>query len=472
MADGAAEQWRDLLRPLELHELEPLDSSAALQAWAAGAGGEQSGGASIVSDGGGPLSPDDIFAALCRSGVADAIDEALDCDEPITVVVNDTHRQTDTRLCLDALAILVGEHGRVVAGDGFGLDGEPAWTDGLAAVSSGREAMRNSKLRLLVAAGSHHASAEERREHESRILGPHGPMFTEIAWHDASDGAGLRRVGDYGVHHWLAEGGVCLGIGSMEPHYFAGITGAHKTLTVGVMARESIEANHAGAMRAEAAPLRLSGNPVHEDVCAALEALENTDAFLLALNQIIVGGAVVAASAGTPLGALEAGASLVRTLHGRTIAEPVDLLVARVAPPLDRDLYQADKGIKNTEAAVADGGVLLVEAACPGGVGIDHFVELLAAASSHDAAVHIVGERGYRLGDHKAVRLRRLTDLRGVRLGIVSDGLDPALGAVLGASVFSSRAEAAAWAQSLLPPTARALLVEDAGNTVVELEDS
>ncbi|RMF25066.1 MAG: hypothetical protein D6760_01870, partial [Deltaproteobacteria bacterium] len=60
------------------------------------------------------------------------------------------------------------------------------------------------------------------------------------------------------------------------------------------------------------------------------------------------------------------------------------------------------------------------------------------------------------------------TDVRGVRLGIVSPGLDPALGETIGARVFATRDEAAAWARSLVGQTGRALLVGDAGNTVVE----
>jgi len=146
-------------------------------------------------------------------------------------------------------------------------------------------------------------------------------------------------------------------------------------------------------------------------------------------------------------------------------------VIARVGAPLDRDLYQADKGIKNTEAAVRDRGVLIVEAECPNGVGIRHFVELLEQAPTYRAAREVVERRGYRLGDHKAVRLRALTDVRGVRVALVSANIDAAIAGVLGMEILRDRASAATWAREQLRSVAvpRGLIVEDAGNLALGL---
>jgi nickel-dependent lactate racemase len=270
------------------------------------------------------------------------------------------------------------------------------------------------------------------------------------------------------LHRWLSEGGHYLACGSMEPHYFAGVTGAHKTLTVGVMGIASLAANHQHAMSSAVAGMRLVGNPVHEGIVAQVVALERSGARLFALNQVIVEGNVVGCTAGHPLAALDSGLPLVRRCFSRCVERAVDVVIARVGPPLDRDLYQADKGIKNTEAAVRDGGVLLVEAACERGVGLDQFVDLLRAAATHADARAVVQARGYQLGDHKAVRLRALTDSRGVRLAVVSRALDPALGPVLAATVLPDREAAARWVAPLLPRGARGIVVEDAGNVTLE----
>ena len=132
------------------------------------------------------------------------------------------------------------------------------------------------------------------------MAAPFLTRFAEIAWHDA-DAANLVRIGDFDFHRWMRGGGYFLACGSMESHYFAGVTGGHKTLTVGVMSRASIERNHAGAMSPEVAPLKLDGNPVHEGVVDAVKALERDGAHLLTLNQVIVGGRTIAATAGHPL---------------------------------------------------------------------------------------------------------------------------------------------------------------------------
>jgi nickel-dependent lactate racemase len=360
--------------------------------------------------------------------------------QPLTLVLNDHHRFTDTRPFVDAVFAI--------------LDA--------AAVQL--------PVRVLIASGTHPAHALERSAHEERIAAPYLARIAELEWHDC-DAADLARIGGYEFHHWLAGGGHYLACGSMEPHYFAGVTGAHKTMTVGVMSRASIERNHAHAMSSDVAPLKLAGNPVHEGVVAALGALESTGARVLALNQVISNGRVVGATAGHPLAALEQGLATVRRCFAHRVERPLDLIVARLGAPLDRDLYQADKGIKNTEAAVRDRGVLVVEAECKAGIGIRHFVELLEQAPTHAAAREIVAKRGYRLGDHKAVRLRALTDVRGVRVALVSPNVDASMSRVLGMQVFRDRTAAAVWVREELRGVAspHGLIVEDAGNVALEL---
>ncbi len=377
---------------------------------------------------------------LRRAGLPELARAAAATGAPLTLVINDPHRFTDTRAFLDGLFAVLDEER---------TGGVP-------------------RVRVLVATGSHLSTAEERAAHEQRTLGPWATRVEAIAWHDARRPAELRRVGRHVLHRWIAEAGFYVGCGSMEPHYFAGVTGAHKTLTVGVMGLESLTANHAHAMSAAVRGLRLDGNPVHEGIAGAVADLEASGARLLALNQVVVDGRVVDCTVGHPLQALADGLPIVRRCFSHAVDAPADLIVACVGPPLDRDLYQADKGIKNTEAVVRNGGVLLLDAACTRGVGLDAFVELLGAAPTHAGVLAVVRDRGYRLGDHKAVRLRALTDGRGVRLGVVSAGIDAALGPVLGATILLDQAAAVRWAAPLLPPRARGLVVEDAGNLTLE----
>ena len=385
-----------------------------------------------------------VERALADAGAAQFLADAARGGPPLTVVVNDPHRFTDTRSFVVALVALLDR-------DGLSVDRLP--------------------LRLLVAAGSHRSTPEERARHEAHMLGAHAARFAAVAWHDARDPATHRAVGATTLHEWMAGGGHYVACGSVEPHYFAGVTGAHKTLTVGVMALGALTANHAHAMSSAVAPLRLAGNPVHAGIVQAVRDLEATGARLLVLNQVLADGALAGCTAGHPLDAIARALPLVERCFAKPLAQTVDLVIARVRPPLDRDLYQAEKGIKNTEAAVRDGGVIVLEAPCDLGVGLDAFVELLRAAPTHAAAVATVAARGYRLGDHKAVRLRALTDTRAVRVAVVTRGLDPALAGVLGMTIYPERAAAARWVAAQLPRGARGVVVEDAGNVALAPSD-
>ncbi|MHC4698839.1 MAG: lactate racemase domain-containing protein [Planctomycetota bacterium] len=380
-----------------------------------------------------------VTEALERSvEVDDFLDRAASDDELVVLVVNDGHRSTRTRDALIALAGVLKHRPRV------------------------------PRFRALVATGTHRFPERERREFEELTFGEgkgDGHLFPErpggcgakkepvpfsIAWHDAFDAQQLVDLTGVRVHPWLAEGRFLLPIGSVEPHYFAGATGAHKTVTIGCMSREDIERNHAHALSAESDILRLKGNPVYDGIVQILRSLQSTGKKILAINEVVRDGAVIAAAAGEPLDTLKTLLPTVQRVYLRQVSLPVDLLRLRVPLPLGRNLYQADKALKNNHRAVRDGGGILLEAECPEGVGPDAFLNLLRRADSYAAAVQYVRDHGYQLGDHKAVKLRYLTDpsCRGVHVALVSSDLHrlggPSLqrwGMQLGSGAPSSRSK-------------------------------
>ena len=392
-------------------------------------------------------------ATVLRPGAANlpapnlprAVDDALrslpNPPRSLTVLVNDAQRHTATGSVLPLLARRVG----------------PA------------------RMRVLLATGSHAAPPGRARVNfERSILGDVTPG--ELQWHDCH-AANLVRIASpddnatdatrWRCHPWLMESGSILAIGSVEPHYFAGWTGAHKTATIGLAAHDDIQANHAHALSPNCRPARLAGNPVAEGILAMLAALEATRP-IAAINLVQAGPRIIAAAGGTVRSALKAALPSASAAFIRRIDQPADALIAEVAGPLGESFYQADKGIKNNEWAVRDGGCLILAAPCPQGIGQDHFVSLMRRAATHAQAVAAVESAGYRLGDHKAVRLRYLTDpaRRAVKVYIVSDGISLHNANLLGLSKAPTIAAALANAD-ISPSRNKVLQIQDAGNLCV-----
>lgn len=358
--------------------------------------------------------------------------------ESLLIVVNDPHRSTRTDLALAALSECLGP------------------------------ARSRLDVTLLVATGTHAFTPSERAEFERGSLRAGVFADAPIHWHEATNAALLAPCGAARFNRELLSHRAILAIGSVEPHYFAGATGAHKTVTIGCLAREDIERNHAGALDPASDILALRGNPIYDGVAALLRDLREDGRSIVAINQVLCGECVVAAAAGDPLETLDRLIPVVREVYVHEIDRAVDVLHLRVPPPLGRNLYQADKALKNNHLAVRDGGAIVLDAACEEGVGPDAFLRLLRRAADYRAARQLVLEEGYRLGDHKAVKLRHLTDPaeRGVGLAVVSTHLRSEDVAACGAKRFDAVEAALNWAARFAERTGTnrvGLRVEDAG---------
>lgn len=374
-------------------------------------------------------------SVLRQAAIFEQLARSAGDGRPPLLVINDPARGTPTRTIL------------YVISTGFGAPRVP--------------------VDVLVATGTHKFSASTRSEFERAIFDDL-PAFAPrcIIWHDA-DAADLRPCGPFRLHPMLLDAHRVLAIGSVEPHYFAGLTGAHKTLTIGCLGRADIENNHAGALADAAEPFELAGNPVFDGIVRMIDALQaarRPHPPAVAINVVHAGESIVAASAGAPFDSLDQLAPAARRLFLHEIDAPVDVLHLRVPPPLGRSLYQADKAIKNNQSAVRDGGLIVLEAGCEDGVGPDWFLDGLTCSRALPASEASLASLNYRLGDHKVILLRRLTSpARAVRVVLVTDGLNAALGDKMGLQI--DRDVDGLFAR--LGATGRGLRVEDAGVLVV-----
>jgi nickel-dependent lactate racemase len=254
---------------------------------------------------------------------------------------------------------------------------------------------------------------------------------------------------------------VCLG--SVEPHYFAGWTGGRKSLVPGLSSLETMRANHRLAVEAASSIGALESNPLHLDLVEAVGMLRERLLELGApepfgVNALAARGEIHGVHAGPLIGSVEALAPRGRLLFGRRIDGPAPLVLCFVDHPLDRDLYQALKGLEHWKASVAGGGILILVADCPDGIGPPSFTQFLDSEATL-AVIERRAREDYRLGDHKLLNFLRFT-ASGRRVWMVSPSLAGHSGLPL--PVFGSVEAAILAAADILPASQRrALLIED-----------
>jgi lactate racemase len=174
---------------------------------------------------------------------------------------------------------------------------------------------------------------------------------------------------------------ICTGF--VEPHFFAGFSGGPKGVCPGLADTDTILEAHSPARIADPRStwLQTEGNPVHDFVRAATACNPPTLSLDVALNSHRQLTAVFA-------GPLPDGHRAACAFVERTAVQPVAgrfevVLTTNGGHPLDRNLYQAVKGMAAAERVVAEGGTIVLAAACGDGVpGGGAFARLLADAAS------------------------------------------------------------------------------------------
>jgi nickel-dependent lactate racemase len=247
-----------------------------------------------------------------------------------------------------------------------------------------RAGVPDDRITLLCATGTHRqATPAEMQE----LVGAGIVARYRIVDHDATsdthvrvgevDGAPVLLERDY------VEADVRIITGFVEPHFFAGFSGGPKAVCPGLAATETIlEAHHPRRIADPRATfVTRAGNPVHDFVRAATTLAPPHLSLDVAIN-----GArrVTAVFAGVLPDAHDAACAYVESSAVREVGRPYDLVVSTNGGyPLDRNLYQAVKGMAAAERIVRDGGTVVMAAACEDGVPAGGaFARLLAGAST------------------------------------------------------------------------------------------
>ncbi len=242
-------------------------------------------------------------------------------------------------------------------------------------------------ITLLVATGFH------RLTETAELVNKLGQKIVDeekIVVHDSADAKANVKIGvlpsgaDLIINRIAADADLLVSEGFIEPHFFAGFSGGRKSVLPGVSDRVTVLGNHCGKFIASdhARTGILEGNPIHRDMKAAAEMAH----LAYIVNTVIdEDKKVVAAFAGDPFEAHEAGCEFLRG-YCKVDAIPADVVItSNGGAPLDQNMYQCVKSMTAAEASAGDDGVIILCAECADGTGGDGFYNALKNCESAQA---------------------------------------------------------------------------------------
>jgi lactate racemase len=240
------------------------------------------------------------------------------------------------------------------------------------------------EITILIATGLH------RKMTDSEISERFGDELTSkypIVNHVATDDSSLVHFGrmpsgnELYLNQLVAQSELVIAEGFIEPHFFAGFSGGRKAILPGVAGASTIMNNHSPRNIASpfASIANLQNNPIHLE-CVEAARLSGLKFILnVALN---MEKQVIAAFAGSPFEAHEKGCEYVRGKMTVPCERADIVITSNNGYPLDRNLYQAVKGMDAAAKAVKPGGVIIIAAECMDGAGHHGFTDLITGCSS------------------------------------------------------------------------------------------
>lgn len=278
----------------------------------------------------------------------------------------------------------------------------------------------DADIEIIIGRGTHRETTQEEIREK---LGEEVVARVKVSMHDADDKDNLVNVGttSRGTPCWanrkVVEAGFKVGIGTINPHYFAGYGGGPKIVLPGVSSRDSIRHNHVMIREPGTVQGNMEGNPLWEDMleAARLVGLDmKIDCLLNSEKKIykIFAGDVEAAQK-------EAVKALIE-VYGAAVPRMADVTITS-AFPLETNLIQSGKSILLADDVTKPGGTVVLLSACPDGAG-PLMYETLAERPDSETVIDWIAEgKASTTGGPMASRLRRLLTTK--HLMVVTEGL-------------------------------------------------
>ncbi len=255
--------------------------------------------------------------------------------------------------------------------------------------------------------------------------------------------------------------------GGIVSHAFAGYGGGRKAVIPGISGMKTILANHrlalskypGGGIDEKAQPGVVSGNPVSEDM---IDIASRISPDFLVNFVVSESGEFIKVFAGHWIKAHLKGCDYVSRIFRVPLEQKADIVVAsRGGYPMDLTFYQAFQSNANAQAALKEGGILIMVGRCSEGLGpyeFHHWFDLGSPESIEERLRENFTVPGF-------VVYRAALLAKKVRCLMLVSGLDADLVKRIGIVPHSTIQNALEEAQSLLPQ-GKILLMPHASQTI------
>lgn len=231
--------------------------------------------------------------------------------------------------------------------------------------------VKRSDVTVLVGTGSHCGVSKDEL---LRMLGRDVVESVTVINHDAFSDEQLVSVGhdfmgrEIFLNRHYVEADRKITVGFIEPHFFAGYSGGPKSVLPGVAGIRTIMDFHSAPMIADPSATWgvLEGNPLQEMAGSAVALCPPDFSVHVTLDGM---KRITGFYSGDCTGSHRRGAEAVREESMFPCGAPFDAVVTTNSGfPLDRNLYQAVKGISAASSIVKEGGEIFCIAECSDGV--------------------------------------------------------------------------------------------------------
>nr|MBQ5811001.1 nickel-dependent lactate racemase [Clostridia bacterium] len=260
-----------------------------------------------------------------------------------------------------------------------------------------RQGNKDADITILIATGCHRGTTKD------ELVAKFGEDIVKnekIYVHDCEEKEKYTNLGKLPsggeciINSIAAEADLLVSEGFIEPHFFAGYSGGRKSVLPGISSRETVLANHCAEFidSSFARTGIIENNPIHRDMVWAARAAKLAYIVNVVINEE---KKVVYAVAGDVERAHEAGCNFLSKYCGAKAEKESDIVISTNGGyPLDQNIYQSVKGMTAAEAAVRQGGVIIMIAKANDGTGGDEFYHCMNVDKSAEEIYAEVMTRG------------------------------------------------------------------------------